>query len=59
MEKAALYYQPINGVDFKITDVCMLHCDFCVNADGRHKKNDAFVPRAIDALHELIYAPMN
>ena len=57
MSETASHYQPINGIDFKVTDTCMLHCDFCVNADGDHKKNDVDVPKAIDALHELQDAP--
>ncbi len=57
MSEVASHYQPVDGVDFKITDTCMLQCDFCVNADGAHKQDDVDVPKAIEALHQLKDAP--
>ena len=33
-----------HGVDFKVTDTCILLCDFCLNADGDHKKSGAEAP---------------
>lgn len=50
-------YSPITGVDVKITNKCMLSCDFCVNNDGL--KNTAFVniEKLQLAIHELLTAP--
>ena len=50
-------FQPVEGVDFKVTDKCMLRCTFCANEDGPEKRRDIDVRKAIAALHELRDAP--
>lgn len=50
-------YFPVTGVDLKITNKCMLSCDFCVNSDGL--KNTAFanIDQLKSAIHELLTSP--
>ena len=50
-------YSPVTGLDMKVTNKCMLSCDFCVNSDGL--ENDIFiqVDKITSSLQEIITAP--
>lgn len=50
-------YTPVTGLDVKVTNKCMLECDFCANSDGNN--NSAFLDpdRLKAALIEIVNAP--
>lgn len=50
-------YQPVTGVDLKVTNECFLQCNFCVNRDGPQNKSDVDPKKAIRALLQWRNAP--